>query len=200
MADSFKPDETTAEDGGGANSAGRLVPSLGPTSGFPPLVRPNSAAPLLYPNGVPVIDPNTKEPYPAPSGIDVLDNVARGAALAPFANMWTPDGPIDGRVLPMITWFRQGGTMDYQRPDGYFAALLFHRFRGDLTHVTNYNFRVVAAAAGYSLDEALSAAGLHNRWVGRPDSSDTSWGISQDAVNNITQGWNDSRSGSWRTW
>jgi hypothetical protein len=51
----------------------------------------------------------------------------------------------------MFLWFRQGGSMDYQRPNGYFAARLFGDYRGRLTNVTTYNFGAVTAAAGRAL-------------------------------------------------
>ena len=55
----------------------------------------------------------------------------------------------------------------------------------------------VAAAAGYTLEQALTAAGPYNRNFGNPQSRDTSYGIKSDAVKNITNGWHDTRDGKW---
>lgn len=211
MPDAFDfPMPIDAPEDGGAEALVGLTSPFGGSSGFPLLVGDQAPSPspgpppasgssnaqapasgklaaLRYPNAAPVVDPNTRAPYPTPPGMDVARNVGQGASLAPFANMWTPDGPIDGRAVPMFLWFRHGGSMDYQRPRGYFAARLFGDYNGNLRNVTNYNFGAVAAAAGYSREEALSAAGLYNRWFGRPKSTDTKWGIDTDAVDNIRQ-------------
>jgi hypothetical protein len=127
---------------------------------------------LTYPNGSPVIDPNTNQPYPRPSGLNVEDNVALGEGATP---------------IDMLTWFYHGRPMDYQRLGG--------AYNGNYRNVTNYNYGAVSAAAGYSLEDALNNAGTYNRYFGNPKPTDTRYGIKQDAINNITQGWND-----YKTW
>lgn len=64
-------------------------------------------------------------------------------------------------------------------------------FNGKYRNVTNYNYGVVSAAAGYSMESTLDNAGMYNRYFGRTTPDDTQYGIRQDAVNNISQGWND---------
>jgi len=99
----------------------------------------------------------------------------------------------------MVAAFCCGGPMDYQRPDGYLAALIFHDVVPAYVDIGNYNYGVVLAADGYTLSEALSAAGAYQKyassWVNVPNP--TEWGISQRAFNNINQGWNDYVSGKW---
>jgi hypothetical protein len=134
---------------------------------------------LTYPDGTPVIDPNTNSPYPLPPGLNVVNNVGMAAALAEFDG----DGFGIDIDLYMVNWFRHWGSEDYQRSSGVFQI----QYRD----VTNYNFGAVAAAAGYTLDESLYAAGLYNKVLGKPSGTDTKYGIRPDAVNNITQGWNE---------
>lgn len=79
------------------------------------------------------------------------------------------------------------------RPEGLIPTILNNdNFQSDYTDVTNYNYGVVSAAFGYSKDEALSAAGSHNRFVGNTDYEDiTKYGIVRESVNNISQGHDD---------
>jgi len=125
---------------------------------------------LGYPNGKNVINPNTNAPYPAPPNMNISDNVDQAKSAS---------------VRDMYNWFRQSGTMDYQRSTGVFNK--------GYRDVSNYNYGAVSASAGYSLNETLLAAGIYNVTRGSGISKDeTIYGIKQDAVNNITQGWNDS--------
>ncbi|MBV8538427.1 MAG: hypothetical protein JO128_22710 [Alphaproteobacteria bacterium] len=64
----------------------------------------------------------------------------------------------------------------------------------------------VAAAAGYSLEEALQGAGLYNKLrpgaflstvLGKAPEYETRYGLKQDAVHNIPQGWQDVTDGKW---
>ena len=138
-----------------------------------------------YPNGKPILNPNTGEPYPLPPTLDIMKNLALGQSIR---DSITKD-------LTMIDWFYHGQAMDYQRAGGV--------FNGSYRDITNYNFGAVSAAAGYKLEDALSNAGFYNRNLGntrptsrlspegKPIGMITSYGILQDAVNNITQGWND---------
>lgn len=127
-----------------------------------------SGNPLRYPSGNKIIDPNTGKPYPTAPGMNIYKNAIRGK---------------NATTLDMILWFQHYGEMDYQRITGIFM--------GQFRNVTNYNFGVVSAAAGYTLKDTLNNAGAYNRNFGRSRTSDTSYGIQKDAVNNITQGWHD---------
>jgi hypothetical protein len=200
----FDADEPTGFFGGDQSStASASDPTSAPpsASGAPPDV-------LTYPDGTPVIDPNSKsrEPYPRPPGLDVTGNVAFGSSsLAPLAGMRIEGWPVDLRDHGMFSWLAAGQPMDYQRPNGYLAAT-----RGDVhlenRNVTNYNMGAVAAGAGYSLDQALQGAGLYNRiglgaffdWArGKSRTYETAYGLKNDAVKNITQGWQDATDGKW---
>lgn len=152
---------------------------------------------LSYLNGTPVIDPNTAQPYPRPPKLDVPANITLGTSIAPYALWNSPEGAVaDLRDPYMAGWFIHGGPMDYQRPHGYFAALRGGPING-FRNVTNYNFGAVAAAAGYTLGNALDAAGLYNRTLGIRHENDTAYGIQPESVKTITQGWQDMRDGKW---
>jgi hypothetical protein len=147
---------------------------------------------VSYSDGTPVIDPNTGKPYPMPEGMDIAANVKA-------AEDYDPDATDADRAASMMYWFSQGGSQDYQRPDGYFSALLFGDYVKSYRNVTNYNYGAVAAAMGYSLDDALTAAGLYNQMRGRTneDGMNVVYGIQNIAINNITQGFKDYLNGKW---
>jgi len=153
----------------------------------------NSQKTLADSNGGAVIDPNTGSPYPLPNGMDIAANVKA-------AEDYDPDATDADKALSMIYWFSHGGPQDYQRPDGYIPAL-FGDYVGSYRNVTNYNYGAVAAAMGYSLDETLTAAGAYNQAVGRTNADDmnVTYGIRNDAVRNITQGFQDYLNGKWTT-
>lgn len=202
----YRPRAATAPtDPNGANASLAI-----PVSDQTPV--PNAAAGgnapdfLTYPDSTPVVDPNTGEPYLRPSKLDVAANVAFGkSSLAPLAGKSVEGMPTDLRDIGMVDWLSAGAPMDYQRPNGYLAAT-----NGDIhmenRNVTNYNMGALAAAAGYSLEDALQGAGLYNRarpgalldtLLGHPPGYETPYGLKKDAVNNITQGWKDATDGKW---
>lgn len=134
---------------------------------------------LSYPDGAPVINPNTGLPYPIPEGLNIPQNIDFAHAYTQANNSWLARGLIMGQL------FRHGGAYDYQRP-------VNGSFQTDYIDVTNYNYGAVAAAFGYSKEDALSAAGIYNRYVGNQNVDDiTSYGIANEAVNNISQGYDD---------
>ena len=98
----------------------------------------------------------------------------------------------------MFSLFHSGGEFDYQRPGGYMDAKLNGNFVMAYRDVTNYNYGVVAGAAGYNLTDALNGAETYNRVFGNTNANLTGYGITQSAVNNISQGWHDYTSGSWK--
>ena len=53
-----------------------------------------------------------------------------------------------------------------------------------------YDYGAVAAAAGYSRDDAVQAAGLHNGLFSEN-------GLTDDAQKNIKKGWDDADGGRW---
>jgi hypothetical protein len=99
-------------------------------------------------------------PMPMPDGVSLEDNVKIGRALAGFAD-GNPSGEpvaIPPREAAMVFLFLPGyGSMDYQ--SAYGSGGQYDRSYVDFT---NYNYGVVAAAAGYSQDEALANAGMVN--------------------------------------
>lgn len=188
------------------NALSDIAPA-GPTqaAGPAPTSAETSDPILTYPDGRPVIDPNTYQPYPRPGKpkpLDVAANIAFGKYISPFRDSYTdPYRPdirpgFDSRDMAMAEQFATGRSMDYQRPHGLLGAMLFgnghNEYRNDAyRNVGNYNFGAVAAAAGYTLDEALNAAGLYNRTLGRTHKDDTQYGVKADAAVNITHGFND---------
>ena len=82
--------------------------------------------------------------------------------------------------------------MDYQRPNGYFAARLSPKdnYKGEYRDLGYYNYGAVAAAAGYTREDAVEAAGLHNRLLSKN-------GLTEDAEKNIKNGWQDVSDGKW---
>jgi hypothetical protein len=91
----------------------------------------------------------------------------------------------------MADWFRAGGPMDYQRPDGYGAAR-FGDVKLQYRDVTNYLYGAVSSAAGYNKAQTLNNAGTYNRYFGGSSKNVTPYGIRLDAVRNISQGYRDS--------
>ncbi|MBV8538425.1 MAG: hypothetical protein JO128_22700 [Alphaproteobacteria bacterium] len=152
---------------------------------------------LTYPNGAEVRD-KLGNPYPRPPGLDVQKNIETGQQIGwPAGFVPATEAPINPRDAYMAGLLAAGRPMDYQRPNGYLAAKLYGDIHREYRNVTNYNMGVVAAAAGYSRDEALRGAGLYNR-VFNPRIDDTSYGIQQDAVDDITRGYEDYQNGLWK--
>jgi hypothetical protein len=104
-----------------------------------------------------------------------------------------------GHLIQMAARYarlRLDGHVVVNRQTGVPIALQGDR-KPEYRNVTNYNYGAVAAAVGYSLDEVLSNAGFYNQVRGNPTPQDTKWGIKADAVNNISQGWNDYHNKRW---
>jgi len=141
----------------------------------------STPVPVTLTDGSVVIDPATGQPILMPNNVSLQDNVAFGQRLANLPSIMTgdidttytgpvisPDTDIDPNSVPakeaaMMAAFMPDGTMDYQRiasslqdSDG---NILIDR---NYINFGNFNYGVVAAAAGYSLDQALAAAGTLN--------------------------------------
>jgi hypothetical protein len=106
------------------------------------------AQPLKLSDGSLPLTPEGK-PILVPPGISLSDNAAVGISLASLPP-WTA-------ASDMLRLFRRGGLMDYQRTFGK-----PDRINRAYIDFGNYNYGVVAAAAGYSLLEAESFAGVAN--------------------------------------
>jgi hypothetical protein len=97
----------------------------------------------------------------------------------------------------MLLWFLQGGTQDYQRPDGFVGvAMCSNNFAKQYTDVSAYNYGAVAAAAGFSQTDTLTYAGLYNQWFGNTTATNAA-GLTPQRWSSITQGWGDQSSGRW---
>jgi hypothetical protein len=103
-----------------------------------------------------------------------------------LSSAFSGDNPI--REAAMSALFLPGQPMDYQRVYGN-NGLINRTFIG----FGNYNFGVVAAAGGYSLNQALIGAGAANL-LGTGSRSGPYLNNPQN-VPFITQGFNDYRAG-----
>lgn len=174
------------------------------TASAPTAATADDGTALKDKNGNLVIDPNTGKPYPMPPGMNIKENVAQAEyARSLFEQkMNDPASPVPNWEMSRYAWmlfnFRQGGNMDYQRPEGWYAAWRHQIVIMDYRNVTNYNYGAVAAAMGFSLDDALFYAGLHNLSVGNRKNANTSYGNQDVAVKNITQGYKDYLDGVWK--
>ena len=156
---------------------------------------PLSAEILTYPDGNPVLN-HEGWPMLRPATMDVQKNMELGKQIAPMAFLQPPEGSVmDNRDTHMYAWFSHGGPMDYQRPDG--ARRSGQSFRPEYTEVSSYNFGAVAAAAGYSRDDAMQAAGLYNRLRGNMSGEITAYGNKRENEENIKRGWQDATDGKW---
>jgi hypothetical protein len=149
---------------------------------------------LRFPDGTPVINPLTGQPLVMPAGVSMQDNLAIGQAIKDrYDRAMDSVDPMAGegylanqlaaelvRGKQMIELVSEGKPMDYQRRGGGFDAT-FRPF-------SSYNYGALARSAGYSLDEALMAAGLYNRMVttGRRDGI---YGNDPDNAQLIEAGW-----------
>lgn len=100
-------------------------------------------------------------PMPMPDDVSLEDNVKVGHSLAAFPQV-PPfvDAGVPVREGAMAYLFLPGhGPMDYQ--SAYGTSRQYNR---DFVDFTNYNYGVVAAAAGYSRDDASAYAGMANDW------------------------------------
>ena len=130
----------------------------------------------MYPGNALVIDPNTNQPYPIPDTFDIGRNIRFGES--------------DPSKSELFALLAPGRPMDYQRPDGWWLAWTKNDISLQYVDLGNYNYGVVLAAAGYSLDSTIYWADKA-RWLtqGPP--------IGAREIMNITQGWNDYTGGRW---
>ncbi|MBN9559431.1 MAG: hypothetical protein J0H14_01720 [Alphaproteobacteria bacterium] len=134
---------------------------------FQTVANADRATQVVLPDGTPVVDPATGRALMMPGFVSLEGNVLTGLALQGMA----ATAPATREVI-LYFFFRQGGLMDYQRTgvDGPIPYEANYRDFG------NYNFGLVGAAAGYSLQFLLVMAGRYNRKV-NPKSSDNSFGL-----------------------
>lgn len=193
-------DETTGFFGGyrPRASAAPADPSsfLMPVSDTAPASAPSTGtggAPdtLTYPDGTAVVDINTDQPYPRPDRLNMQGNIATGTLIKQATE--TPGGgDIASPDLMFAPLFVHGSEMDYQRPLGH----PFGQFDKRYTNISNYNFGVVGAAAGYDLDRLLHGAALYAKYNGT-SSNETPYGLRKEQMKNIQQGFNDYANGRW---
>jgi len=147
-----------AEEAGSGNIVG-TQPATGEDPG---------PAKAVLNNGEAVIN-DKGETLLMPSGVSLSDNAALGEKLSLLPSVFTPGisaptpllygiNSLPAKETAMIALFAPGQSMDYQRtysdtPDHINEAYI---------NFGNYNFGVVSAAAGYDLNQALSAAGAVN--------------------------------------
>jgi Large polyvalent protein-associated domain 3 len=147
---------------------------------------------LRFPNGSSVINPITNQPLIMPAGVSIEDNIAAGkdnyTNAVNSVDQSQGESYLNNEMAAEIARMRQmygqvarGKPMDYQRSGGRFDAT-FKPF-------SSYNYGAVARAAGYSLDEALMAAGIYN-WLGTTGRNDGVYGNDPDNAQLIEQGWN----------
>ncbi|MGP0058228.1 MAG: hypothetical protein ACLPID_02920 [Beijerinckiaceae bacterium] len=113
--------------------------------------------PVVLNDGTVVQNPDTKGPLLQPDAVSLTKNAQIGQVLSllPSAFSIPPGEPI--RETAMTALFFPGQPMDYQRIYGNDGQI-----NRDYIDFGNYNYGVVAAAAGYSFDQALLAAGTAN--------------------------------------
>jgi len=118
------------------------------------------AVELTYANGNDVIDAFTKNPLLMPDGVSLDNNIEMGMRMQGLPSFF--DDTLTGKFFPekeavMISLFSSNQPMDYQK-------IYSNTDQINKTYIDfgNYNYGVTAAAAGYSLDQTLLAAGLRN--------------------------------------
>ena len=147
-------------------------------------IDPTKPVPVVLPDGTTVTGPDGA-PILMPSGVSLADNAALGELLSQEPSYITGPPPTifdeTERDAAMLALFQEYGPMDYQRSSGVFNA--------DYRDFGNYNYGVVAAAAGYTKDQALAAAGAYNA----TRSNDTSgvYGNSPRNAEYIEKGYDD---------
>jgi hypothetical protein len=107
--------------------------------------------------GTVVKNPRTNAPLLQPDAVSLAQNAQIGQVLSllPSAFSIPPGEPI--REAAMTALFFRGQPMDYQRVYGNDGEI-----NRDYIDFGNFNYGVVAAAAGYTFDQAILAAGLVN--------------------------------------
>jgi hypothetical protein len=113
--------------------------------------------PVVLNDGSVVQNPRTNGPLLQPDTVSLAENVQIGQILSllPSAFSIPPGEPI--REAAMTALFFQGQPMDYQR-----VYSIDGEINKDYVDFGNYNYGVVAAAAGYTFDQAILAAGMVN--------------------------------------
>lgn len=139
------------------------------------------AAPVRWPDGHVPVDPWTKRPLLKPAFVDLGANISAGRRLQ--GSEWQE--PLR-REHAFYDLFRQHGPMDYQRT-GPHGKTGFDRGFLDFG---NYNFGVVAAAAGYPEWLATPAAGLYTL-DRNPRSAQTLYGLCRRNEPLIQMGYRD---------
>jgi hypothetical protein len=99
-------------------------------------------------------------PMLMPDDVSLEDNVKMGQSLAGFPQVPpSVDAGVSPREGAMAYLFLPGhGPMDYQSAYGTKG-----QYNRNFVDFTNYNYGIVAAAAGYSQEEALANAGMANQ-------------------------------------
>ncbi len=133
-----------------------------------------------------------------PKGISLANNVAIGRQLSDLSSIFSRTANPSAYALPtdffpekeagMIALFWPRQSMDYQR------IYSDNNFDSAYTDFGNYNYGVVAAAAGYTPEQALLGSGLYNLIRGRSDISGSMYN-SIPGLKLITAGYNDYISG-----
>ncbi|MGH7033158.1 MAG: polymorphic toxin type 44 domain-containing protein [Stellaceae bacterium] len=129
------------------------------------------------------------KPLKIPPGVSLEDNARLGQSIREFAT--TQPGMSGGtaRLGMMVGLFAPHiGSMDYQRIFGTDGKI-----NKDYVDFGNYNYGVVAAAAGFSLGEAVFAHGVVNQ-LGQGDKSGP-WGGNPRDITMIQNGYADYNSG-----
>jgi hypothetical protein len=181
----FDAEPTSFFGGDQSSTASASDPTSPPSaSGAPPDV-------LTYPSGGLVFDINTDQPYPRPDRLNMQENIATGAMIKRLAENPNLDD-LSNPDLMFAPLFVHGSVMDYQRPFGQ----PFGQFTKAYKNVSSYNFGAVGGATGYSLERLLNGAALYAKYSGT-SSNETPYGLSNEQMNNIAQGFSDFTNGLW---
>jgi hypothetical protein len=126
-------------------------------------------------------------PLKIPPGVSLEENALHGQSMRGFI-MPDADGNIVQIGMMNALFTPRVGSMDYQRIFGTNGQI-----NKDYIDFGNYNYGVVAAAAGYSYDDAIVAHGIVNQ-LGSGDKSGP-WGGNPRDITMIRQGYDDYNSG-----
>ncbi len=139
------------------------------------------AIPVKLSDDSTVINPKTNQPLLMPADVSLSNNAKTGENMRFLPSVLTGDIMSPDKERAMIDQLDTNRPMDYQR--------LYDDGKINKTYIDfgNYNYGVVAAAAGYTLPQAMLAAAFHNRSVGNPDTSGT-WGTDSSESTFIPMG------------